>query len=461
MSSRPTDWSALGYSSDPIPGDPSVVSAAAKRYRDIAETISRAHRSLQSISYRSQGHTAQELRNRAEELAVEVNKAHSRCEDAANVLKEYAPCLRQAQRDSVAALNQASPAQDSVRDARRQQISLQTELITCRDPRRMTEISQECQRLGRRKESAQASVNAARAKLKAAIEARDKAATKAVSALQEADKNSPLKDGLWERFREFLQGLRSIAEYVKPFLDWAGIVLAGITVLVAIACPPVGSALLLLGFALTAATTACNLAINTSKLANGEMSVTQYATETALDLGMLALSAVGLRGSLAGAKAGAAARKTAEAAAKKAGAHGVTKKILSGTSRSEVVQAVKGATKGSVDKSGKLVQVMSKANNVVEKIKAPLTAPIEWATEASNHCKVFASARNAAVRDGVAETVKQVAKYSSEGAFDEAKKDWVKNMHNNQYGVEQVGSNYWNRLWNPKPLTPLGQPDRS
>ena len=126
-----------------------------------------------------------------------------------------------------------------------------------------------------------------------------------------------------------------------------------------------------------------------------------------------------------------------------------------------MVQAVKGATKGSVDKSGKLVQVMSKANNVVEKIKAPLTAPIEWATEASNHCKVFASARNAAVRDGVAETVKQVAKYSSEGAFDEAKKDWVKNMHNNQYGVEQVGSNYWNRLWNPKPLTPLGQPDRS
>ncbi|WP_104177459.1 hypothetical protein [Cryobacterium sp. Y50] len=47
---RPTDWSPLGFYSDPIPGDPSAARAIAGEYSSVAEAITRVAVNLRGLS---------------------------------------------------------------------------------------------------------------------------------------------------------------------------------------------------------------------------------------------------------------------------------------------------------------------------------------------------------------------------------------------------------------------------
>ena len=75
---RAQNWMPLLRSVDPIPGDPSAVSAAARRYRQAAQDIERAHASLNRLSYQSKGEAVKKIQERAREIATEVKKAQGR-----------------------------------------------------------------------------------------------------------------------------------------------------------------------------------------------------------------------------------------------------------------------------------------------------------------------------------------------------------------------------------------------
>ncbi|MBV9143162.1 MAG: hypothetical protein JO115_19985 [Pseudonocardiales bacterium] len=50
MSRRPTDWSPLALSSDPVPGDPDEIERAARSLADVAEEITRQAANLRKLS---------------------------------------------------------------------------------------------------------------------------------------------------------------------------------------------------------------------------------------------------------------------------------------------------------------------------------------------------------------------------------------------------------------------------
>ena len=115
---RPADWSAAGFGSDPIPGDPDTVRHGGHSYLDIARTIDTTVRGLRTLDLESTVSEAIDaLGETARTVADDIAKAEARYRATGNALVSYAAALADAQDASVTALQRAQSAQDAASDA--------------------------------------------------------------------------------------------------------------------------------------------------------------------------------------------------------------------------------------------------------------------------------------------------------------------------------------------------------
>ena len=76
---RPADWSAAGFGSDPIPGDPDTVRHGGHSYLDIARTIDTTVRGLRTLDLESTVSEAIDaLGETARTVADDIAKAEAR-----------------------------------------------------------------------------------------------------------------------------------------------------------------------------------------------------------------------------------------------------------------------------------------------------------------------------------------------------------------------------------------------
>lgn len=118
---RPYDWYPL-TSSDPVPGAPSVLEDGAELYRRIGSSASRAYDGLDKLrkSADMQSDAVAALRDRADEVAKNLDKVGTRYGAVATALGNYADELRRAQAAADEVLAEARSVQ-SLRDSHHQQ----------------------------------------------------------------------------------------------------------------------------------------------------------------------------------------------------------------------------------------------------------------------------------------------------------------------------------------------------
>lgn len=110
---RPSDWSALGFDCDPVPGDPVAVRAGAVSWTALADQISHCAQSLRALeagASRGADSVAALLEAR-DEIVDQVGVMEARYRQAGAALEEYAVVLDRAQSESLRAWYAARDAQ--------------------------------------------------------------------------------------------------------------------------------------------------------------------------------------------------------------------------------------------------------------------------------------------------------------------------------------------------------------
>jgi chromosome segregation ATPase len=106
---------------DPVPGDPDRVEWLGKHYHAVASAISDTAKTLRQVANHQdmQSEAVETFRNTAHEVANDISRAHERYDGVGRALIGYAPELRDAQSESVAALAQAKDAEADLATANR------------------------------------------------------------------------------------------------------------------------------------------------------------------------------------------------------------------------------------------------------------------------------------------------------------------------------------------------------
>ncbi|MDR1078221.1 MAG: hypothetical protein LBL55_06125 [Propionibacteriaceae bacterium] len=282
--SRYYDWSPLGCSCDPVPGDPDTVQRVASEYQRTADAIREARDGLNRLSHggsKSQG--LQKLLDDIKEVRGQLDKVEGRVAGVAQVLAEYHPVLRSSQELSLVALREAEAAASAGKKADRQRASVRSSYNCSNDPDERERLADDFRRLDQSVSTANGNLRAAKEKLRRAIKERDEASRRAQNDLQEIDDDSPVRDTLGDRVGEILQAvgevLKAVYDGLKYLVDliadnawWLTIALAAISIvfpLAALICGPLITAISIvskinLGLKALEATVAVFKAINGS-----------------------------------------------------------------------------------------------------------------------------------------------------------------------------------------------------
>ena len=91
--SRHADWSPVGLDADPTPGDPDLVDAAARHYRDVADAITEARDRLRKIASgpEMESQAVEAFIETTETVSQEIQRAHERYDEVAAALATFAP----------------------------------------------------------------------------------------------------------------------------------------------------------------------------------------------------------------------------------------------------------------------------------------------------------------------------------------------------------------------------------
>ena len=222
--SRPTDWSAVRYSCDPIPGDPLELAAAADRYHQTAAAISTAATNLRRLSGTSLVSKAFQVTfERIDEVATKLDQSYSRVQGAGDTLARYWPKLEAAQTSSAAALRDAEEYQDAKRRSDQKVSTLATAHNSSNDPAQREELKSRYLSAQQSSTNASHGVNNAIARIKAAIAERDAAAQAAMHEFDDLDAASPVKDNILDKAVDWFEKnvLPIIKEVVKQIAEFA------------------------------------------------------------------------------------------------------------------------------------------------------------------------------------------------------------------------------------------------
>jgi hypothetical protein len=102
-------WRPLGWTEDPVPGDPAAISQEAQHLASVAAQITEQVSTLKQIASDGTevGAHADTIRSNAGSLATELDKLVGRYQKVSSILDSWVPDLEQAQSMSIQALNQA------------------------------------------------------------------------------------------------------------------------------------------------------------------------------------------------------------------------------------------------------------------------------------------------------------------------------------------------------------------
>ena len=102
-------WQPLGWDTDPVPGDPEVISQEARLLASVADQINGQIAALRKIAsdQTNLGKTADQIRSSANGLAGTLQVVAERYERVSSALTGWVGELEQAQSMSIRALNQA------------------------------------------------------------------------------------------------------------------------------------------------------------------------------------------------------------------------------------------------------------------------------------------------------------------------------------------------------------------
>ncbi|WP_437071068.1 putative T7SS-secreted protein [Streptomyces sp. enrichment culture] len=316
----------IGEASDPIPGDPEEVARLGRELRKTADAIKKQADEIKALSSVEEwkSKAAEEFRKEADEAEGKLRKAFKRYDAAADALgekvkvdagysKEYASELHRAQAMADKALRAAQDAHDEHKAS---------SSAIDRLPKDAPDDDPDRKRLERRQEEAASALERAKRSLEAAKDVRDGAAARARECIRHAIDNDGLKDGTWDKFKDWVHDRAAGLQKLLDGLGWVATICGTLSLMVGW-IPVIGQALAgLLGtIALTA--TLLSLIGHVLLALAGEGSW----FDVALDVVGLATLGIG-RGALAGAKgAMEAAGALARSAAYRQVMEGVTAKV--------------------------------------------------------------------------------------------------------------------------------------
>lgn len=242
--SRPIDWTPLGRSGDPIPGDPDAVDAGGRAYVSVADAIASAARALRSMDTDGDDSLAtDELIRNATDVAHDIERAEKRYRETGLALIAYAPELDEAQSDSATALERARSAQEDADAARADQLRHLRLADGAEDPD-VEDHRRDAARAAGDLEDAQDALASAHRLLNDAIDRRDEGADAAIRRIQDITDGDDLNDSWWDDWgKDLLSAITDIAGWVSTIagilalcVSWipvVGQVLAGALLIVA------------------------------------------------------------------------------------------------------------------------------------------------------------------------------------------------------------------------------------
>ncbi|WP_454085211.1 putative T7SS-secreted protein [Georgenia sp. Marseille-Q6866] len=219
-----TDWSPLGWHEDPVPGSPDSVQDGADAMAAVATTISEAAENLRSIAS-SEGQVSlavDAFRERALEVAGQIELVHDRYSGAADALSGYVEPLRSAQSLARQALEEATAARTALTTADADVYTAEQGLAHTL-PEDMDRANETLSDAYTARAGAQEALDDAVIKLNTAIGNRDAAAESAMSLIDEALEANGLDDNGW---RQFLNKNAELLDGIAKGLAIAGAVLA-------------------------------------------------------------------------------------------------------------------------------------------------------------------------------------------------------------------------------------------
>ena len=293
------DWFPLA-DSDPVPGDPDRVEQLGRHYQRVAAAIGDAASKLRRIAEQQEmrSEAVAVFRERAREVADDISRAHERYDGVGRALSGYAPELREAQFESVAALVQARRAEEDVVTAHRLAQAAQVRLDAA--PVGTDSLADQggYRRALAAAEVARDDLAAARCRLSRAMECRDAAAWRALRLVEDVKDSGGLNDSWWDNW-----GAKVVHVIVKV-ADVVAVV-AGVLALVVGWIPVVGQALAAILGAVALVASLVSLLGNLTLVAtgDGEWSEVAWSVLGVLSFGVgraaigaLRVSALGVRG---------------------------------------------------------------------------------------------------------------------------------------------------------------------
>ncbi|WP_130796385.1 hypothetical protein [Streptomyces otsuchiensis] len=335
------DWELVGESGDPVPGDPEEVAAIGRELAEMAETINRQAGEIDALvsAENWDSDAAKAFREESDGTSEQLRKAYARYDAAADALgsrvsnngtdpradtdtdlhyTDYASELARAQRIADAALSDAVEANGEVTTASAAIDGLDDDIED--DDPELTGL-ESCL------SAAQGTVTRCGQAVERAKSIRDRAATRAVNAINDVINDKAYKDSFWDKIKG------AVGEISK----WAGRIaaVAGVLSLFLGWVPFLGQALV----AITLIATVVSLAANTALAVSGDGSW----IDVALDVVGLATFGVGAAALRSGRAAAHGLKPVARQAAYKASQRaGANRQVARETSKKLVPDAVTG-----------------------------------------------------------------------------------------------------------------------
>ncbi|MDX3747856.1 putative T7SS-secreted protein [Streptomyces sp. AK08-02] len=303
---RAGEWAVVGEPSDPIPGDPEEVARLGRDFRRTAESIKKQADEIKALSSVAawKSKTADEFRTQAEGAEGKLRKAFRRYDAAADALgekvidggssKEYASELHRAQTMADKALHDAQDADVDQKTSTGAIDGLPKDTADD-DPNR--------KKLEKRQEAATSAMERAKRDLEAAKDVRDAAVKRARDAIRTAIDNDGLKDGTWDKFKDWVHDNAGWIKQLVDVLGWVATICGTLSLLVGW-IPIVGQALAAVLGTIALIATVISLVGHIMLALAGEGSW----FDVALDVVGLATFGIG-RGAIAGARGAAAGAK--------------------------------------------------------------------------------------------------------------------------------------------------------
>lgn len=220
---RPTDWSSLGYGSDPVPGDHSRVDLIGRMYVGTADSILRAAENLRTALDPNFGKSeaVDAIREVASDVAGRVERAEDRYRKVGDAMVIYAAALRAGQEESLAALNSGNTAESAARNANNMADYYQRQIDDPNTPpANLTAHTSSHSTWQSEANTAATSLTNAISALQSAISKRDGAASVAIDSIENIGNSGSLNDSAWDNVVQWVHENKELIDLIVDIVGY-------------------------------------------------------------------------------------------------------------------------------------------------------------------------------------------------------------------------------------------------